>query len=286
MAIKEEKLFTVVLLVAMLTFIGFYRAQAAEPFEAGIRIGAYSNVYQSINDEQEDVYVSPVLSYSAATKPDANGLSWTFNGSADGYIYKKEDDMNSAALTVTPGLRYGFAKTWQLRVQPFAQLKTVKDSDQSAKSYGGSISVDNQWTREFSSGAYVRYLDSHAHERVYSADEYAVGLSADYSFTPEWYGSCWYEYAHGSNYQTATVASQSPGGWIWDRLSYLIKDDNGQQATVVISDTIKTHSFGLRTGYAWTPAILTELGYIHRKSDSDSGDVTSNEVTCGMYFRF
>lgn len=286
MAIKEDKLFTVILLVAMLTFVGFYSAQAAEPFEAGVRIGAYSNVYQSINDEQKDVYVSPVLSYSKATAPDAHGLSWTINGAFDGYLYKKEDDMNSAALTVTPGLRYGFAQTWQLRAQPFIQLKTVKDSDQSAKSYGGSVSVDNQWTNAFSSGAYVRYLDSHAHEHVYSTDECAVGASADYSFTPKWYGSCWYEYAHGSSYQTATVASQGLVSWLRQSFSQIIKDDDGQQATVVIKDTMKTHSIGLRTGYAWSPTILTELGYIHRKSDSDSGDVTSNEVTCGMYFRF
>lgn len=284
MAINEDRLFTIVLLVLMLSFIGFHKAQAAEPWEAGVKLGHYSNVYQSMDDEESDWYVSPLLAYSNATKPE-NGLALTFQGVLDAYAYRDETDQNSVALTLTPGLWYEPQQSWQVRVQPFVQMKIVDDSDQSASAYGGTLSLDHQWSPMFSSGVYLRYLDSHADEHAYSTDEIGVGASLGVNFTKAWFGSCWYEYAQGSGYQTVTNTSSLPGGWnLVDQ--YILHNAGSRTNTVVLNDDQDINSFGLRTGYAWTPTITTELGYVHRDYDSDWGDVTSNEVSCGVYFRF
>ncbi|OPZ60717.1 MAG: hypothetical protein BWY87_00306 [Deltaproteobacteria bacterium ADurb.Bin510] len=288
MAINEDRLFTIVLLVVMLTFIGFHKAQAAEPWEAGMKIGAYSNVYHSVDDEDGDWYVSPLLAYSNATKP-KKGLAWTIQGVLDGYVYRDEHDLNSVALTLTPGLWYAPDRSTQMRVQPFAQIKAVNDSDQSASAYGGSVSLDHQWSKTFGSGVYLRYLDSHAREHVYSAEESALGASLDLNLTSKWYGSCWYEYAHGSNYQSMTVAVPAANAWGWN-LGYAgiypFREYNSQTVTILLTGKQDTQSLGLRSGYAWTPRILTELAYVHRKADSDWGDVSSDEVSCGVYLRF
>ena len=104
-------------------------------WEAGAKAGYDSNLSRSIDDGEGSSFLSAQGGYVKGHSGESR-MDWTMGFFVEGAFYPSIEDIDYASATFSPGLSYIFHPGWTAAVTPFLQGKVVRDSDQSALSFG------------------------------------------------------------------------------------------------------------------------------------------------------
>ena len=248
-------------------------------WEAGAKIGYDSNINRSVDHEQSDQYLAGFISYTKETDP-VKKLEWTLTTTLEGTAYDHSNKLDSALLSLSPGLVLSPAPWWQVTVSPFLKSEIVRDEDQSSLAFGGSIHLEQQLNHGLYTGEYYIYTDSRAHMETYSFTEQALGVFLGKNWTPSFFSEIGYEYAHGTSFRTITpLATTSYGKGYHRRYSTTFGAD-------VVRDTIDCHAIGLNIGFDWSDSLATLLGYTYTSAKGELGTTITHEAFVGMSYRF
>lgn len=261
-------------LLAMLALPAF----AYAGWEAEAKIGYDSNINRSVTQEESDTSLGALLSYTRDPDP-ARAIDWTLRAALEGVAYRQTDDLTSLGVSIAPGVSVSPASWWQVGIVPFLQTTAVRDDDQSAWAFGGSVHLDQQWTQTWYSGEYYTYTDSRARADTYSFSEHAAGVFVGMSPGGAFFSEVGYEYAHGSSFQTVPTATTT----------VISSGRNRRYSTAfgadVLREDVTRHSGALTIGYtlgSHTPY----LGYRYTTSKGDLGTVKTHEAFIGLRHAF
>lgn len=267
---------TIITLLTILIIPGQVRAG----WEAAAKIGYDSNVNRSTVQEESDTYLDLVGAYVRDADP-GRRLDWTLRAAGEGTAYARIDDLDALGFFLSPGATISPAAWWSVSLEPFFQAKTVRDTDQSAWAFGGSVRLDQQWTPFWYSGASYTYTDSHARVDTYSFIEHAVGAFLGKSWENALFCEIGYEYAQGTSFQTfpsVTATSISNGRGYRHGYSSTFEAE-------VVRDDVTRHSAVLTLGYT-TGSFTPHLGYRYSRSTGDVGTTYTHEALAGIRYTF
>ena len=190
-------------------FLTLTTAQADWERDLGLKAGYDSNLDRAISNPQGSGYLSGFLSLNR--EPDGESRwDWSLGTQVEGTTYFNLTDLNSAAVTLAPGLTFFPHKDWLITVSPFGQAKSVVDSEQSALAFGGKISLKQRWGGGVYTGQYYLYRDNRAQVDTYSYSENALGVFLGLKWSAKFFGEVGYEYSQGDSF--LTIGQQGPSG--------------------------------------------------------------------------
>ncbi len=259
--------------------------EAFAGWETGGKAGYISNLSRSVNDGQGDTYLGAYASF-ARTPSGESRIDWTLSVVAEGAVFARLNDLDYAALTVSPGVILFHGSTWAASAAPFVQAKSVTDSNQSALVFGGKINLRQQLRPNLYSGEYYVYTNSQANAAVFSYTENAFGAVVGVNWTGAFFTEIGYEYARGDSYQSVTTSSPAPFG------GGFIGPFGGESAfspafgTTVVRERVTRNSIAVNAGIDWTPSIFSVGTYAFTSRDSDLGLATSHSISAGIGYRF
>lgn len=247
--------------------------------EAGAMLGFDSNVNHAADGGQSDVHLGGYAAYLRA--PDGETRTdWTATATVEGAVSLDVTDLSFVALTVEPGLVY-FPRWWlTVAALPFLQGKVVKDTDQSAVSFGGSIRIREQIRRNLYLGQYYVYTDSRANEEVYSYTENAVGAFVGFFWRNVAFTEIGYEFSRGDTFQSVNASTPLPPGTGKGR------HYSRTFASDVVRDTVDRHAVSFSAGMDWTPSVSVEAAYMYATNDGEVGSFTNHSGYAGISRRF
>jgi len=184
---------------------------AMADWETGARFGYDSNIDRTLTDEISSSYESAYISFTKIGASESR-LNWFFTTAAEGTIYNKTSDLNSADISVIPGIYYIPHRLVSITIAPFFQGKVVKDSDRNAVSLGGKITLREQVHRDIYLSQYFLYRDYDASTSTYSYTEKAAGLTAGATLTSRFNAEIAYEYSTSDTYQIISVGNRNGNG--------------------------------------------------------------------------
>jgi len=276
----REKMFLLYLVAAMA--IGFSNDVRAE-WEIGARAGFDSNINRSVNNEDSDFLATAYAAYSRQPSGETR-VDWTLRAIVEGTAYADYSDLNYAAATISPGVNVTINPQWNLNIAPFAQVKGVSDSDQSAIAYGVRAGLKQTWNKTLYTGQYYTYTDNNANEDVYSYSEHAVGVLVGVIWTPAFFTEVGYEYSHGDSFRTvstSTVATTQTGRWMGQHLSF-----SQSYNADVYSETVDRNAISVNLGYDFTKSLFTLIGYTYTREEGDFDTLTYHAGFIGLGYRF
>ena len=255
-----------------------WRAFAAS-WETGAKVGFDSNVNLSMDQEESEGWVSAYLSFFREPSGESR-VDWTLASSLEGTAYLNLSDLYNAAITISPGLSFVPSHPWSLQVAPFFEAKAVRDSEQSALSFGGKVSLGQRLGRNWYSGQYYLYQDSRAEVDTYSFTEHAVGIYLGASWTSALFTELGYEFSHGDSFLTLTSSEVTVQGK--GRHRHYSQTFSGY----VVRDTVDRHQIGVTVGIDWTRSVFSQAGYTFTLVDGDLGSMDVHETFAGVGWRF
>lgn len=266
---------------------------AVAEWEVGIRAGYVSNVDHSIKDPESDSYISGFISYGRGISGESR-LNWTFDASVEGVGYLRNEDLSYGELTLAPGLVYFLRHNWTVSVSPFIQGRAVKDSDQSAVTFGGKISVRERLNSIFYLSQSYLYRDSTASSSVYSAWEHVLGAVVGANWTNRFFTEIGYEFSHGDlfrslNNSTAMGEGGPSGSGSGSGRGAQHRRRGEFSSTfdaVVFQETVDRHTVGLTSGVDWTRSLFSTVGYTYSIIKGGSGTSHDHAAFVNLGYRF
>jgi hypothetical protein len=262
-------------------------------WETGVRTGYNSNVDHSIRDPQSDSYVSGYLSYAKGISGESR-LNWTFDANLEGVAYLRNEGLSYGELTLSPALVYFLHRDWAVSISPFVQGRAVKDSDQSALTLGGKVTMRERLNPTFYLSQFYMYRNAMASSSVYSTWEHALGAVLGANWTKRFFTELGYEFSRGESFRSldnSTTADKSGppvagngndrGAMRGSRAKFSSTFD-----TIVFREVVDRHAVGITFGLDWTKALYSTAGYTYGTMKGESG--TSHDqagfVTLGYRF--
>lgn len=258
---------------------------AAAGWEAGTKLGFDSNVDRSIQGGKSDAYLLAYAGFAREPSGESRG-DWVFSAVAEGAAFASVTDLDYAAVTLSPGLVYFPRAGWTITVAPVLQAKTVKDSDQSAVTFGGKLELRERLGEKAYLAEHYAYRDSRATSDIFSYTEHAVGALLGVNWTPALSSELGYEYSRGDSFLsvgTSTATSGGTGGFGGGMMRGTFSSAFG---TDVVKERVDRHAVGATIGYQWTRSIFSVAGYTVTVLRGDVGSSTSNAGFVGVGYRF
>jgi len=277
-AIKDKVAISV---LSLMMILGTHIKALAE-WETGAKVGFDTNVDRAIEVGRSDSYLSAYLSFFREPSGESR-TDWTLATTMEGAAFARFHELDYLMLTVAPGVNFIPHRIWTIQVSPFIQLKGVKDSEQSALTFGGKLSMREQITGDLYAGQYYIYRDSRADSDVYSFTEHAVGAFLGMNWTSAFFSEISYEYSYGDSFQalstTSTAILTGPGRRKQRRFSTAFERE-------IIKDKVDRHSFGISAGIDWTKTLFSLASYTYTTMKGDVGTSTSHGGFVGLGYRF
>ncbi|MGE5285247.1 MAG: hypothetical protein ACM3OG_09790 [Actinomycetota bacterium] len=258
---------------------------ATAGWEAGTKLGFDSNVDRSIRGGKSDEYLLAYAGFNREPSGESRG-DWVFSAVAEGAAFASVTDLDYAAVTLSPGLVYFPRAGWTITVAPILQAKTVKDSDQSAVTFGGKFELRESLGEKAWLAEHYAYRDSRASSDIFSYTEHAVGALLGVNWTPALSSEIGYEFSRGDSFLsvgTSTATSGGTGGFGGGMMRGTFSSAFG---TEVVKERVDHHAVGATIGYQWTRSIFSVAGYTLTVLRGDVGSSTSNAGFAGVGYRF
>ena len=255
---------------------------ACAGWEAGAKAGYDTNLSRSIDDGDGSGYFSAYASYWKGHAAETR-LDWTMGFILQGAVYPSLTDLDYGAAMISPGVAYILRPGWTAALTPFLQGKTVKDSEQSAWSFGGRVDFSQKFQNGIYLGEYYVYTDSRANEDIYSYTENSLGLYAGMRWTPRVFTEAGYEFSRGDTFLSERVTATSIGGSGPGRRRGMFSSTFEAN---VFKETVDSHALSINAGIDWTRAWFSTANYTYRtwKGDSDTANDSSGYVGVGYRF--
>ncbi|HEX9850361.1 hypothetical protein [Candidatus Deferrimicrobium sp.] len=258
---------------------------AVAGWEAGTKLGFDSNVGRSIRGGKSDGYLLAYAGFSRGPSGESRG-DWVFSAVAEGAAFASVTDLDSAAITISPGLVYFPRAGWTITVAPILQAKTVKDTDQSAVAFGGKLELRERLGEKAWLAEHYAYRDSRATSDIFSYKEHAVGALLGVNWTPAVSSEFGYEFSRGDSFLsvgTSTATSGGTGGSGGGMMAGMFSSAFGSD---VVKERVDRHAIGATIGYEWTRSIFSVAGYTLTVLRGDVGSSISNAGFAGVGYRF
>jgi hypothetical protein len=304
-------------LVIILFIVGcsYATARADWERETGVKAGYDSNLDRAISNPQGSGYLSGFLSLNREAGGESR-FDWSLGTQVEGTAYFNLAELNSAAVTLAPGLTYFLHKDWLISVSLFGQAKSVVDSEQSALAFGGKINLKQRWKDGIYSGQYYLYRDSRAQVDTYSYIENALGVFLGWKWSAKLFSEIGYEFSRGDSFLTvdhqAPSGSQGgPGdgsgggsGRDGDQGTNRGGDQGSNRGgnpganqekgprfssafnASVVRELVNRHTMGVTLGYDWNKMLYSLAGYVYTLLQGDSGDASNHGVFITLGYRF
>ena len=247
--------------------------------EVGETLGFDTNVNRAVDGGQSDVRLG---GYAAFLRPPdgESRYDWAATAMMEGAVSLDVSDLSFVALTLEPG--FVFFPRWWLTVaaSPFVQGKTVKDTDQSAVSFGGKIRFREQIRTNLYLGQYYVYTDSRANADVFSYTEHAVGIFFGGLWRKGAFTEIGYEFSHGDSFQSVSTTTPLPPGMGKGRRY------SSAFGGELVRDTVDRHAVSVSAGIDLTPSLTFQAGYTYATNDGDLGSFTTHSGYGGSAYRF
>jgi len=258
---------------------------AAAGWEAGTKIGFDSNVGRSVRTGKSDGYLLAYAGFSREPTGESRG-DWVFSASAEGAAFASVTDLDYAAITLSPGWVYFPRAGWMITIGPIFQAKTVKDSDQSAATFGGKVELRERMGEKAYLAEHYAYRDSRASSDLYSYRENAVGALLGVNWTPALSTGIGYEFSRGDSFLsigTSAAASGGTGGGGGGMMTGTFSPAFGSN---VVKERVDRHEIGATAGYEWSRSIFSVAGYTVTVLRGNTGSSNSNAGYVGVGYRF
>lgn len=271
-----------VLLPLVCFFILAGAALANGGWESSLRLGYDSNIDRSLTDEISDSYVSANLSLSREPTGESR-LDWFITTSVGGTLYSKESDLNYGELTVAPGVLYVPHRLVSVTLSPSVQVKGAHDSDRNVVSFGGTITVREQVTKDFYLSQYYLYENNSASADTYSFEQNAVGFTAGITWTTRFFTELMYEYSGSDAYRIVPVES-STGHGKGDRGG---RGKRGHKRTNFSStEPVERHAIGVNLNLTVTKSFFLYGNYSYMAIKGESGSSLAHSGHIGLGYTF
>lgn len=267
----------------ILLIISPFPALAGWEWEGGGKVGYDSNLDRAMDNAIGSPIATAFLSLNRNPGL-GSGLNWSLFSSLEGNLYFNLTDLNSAQLTVAPGLNYSPDKIWNVNLSPFIQAKGVSDSDQSAVAWGVKVTLKEQINDRLYSGQYYRYKNSTANAETYSFVENALGIFLGYNWTKMIFSEIGYEFSKGDTFLTSGEGQTfSEGGGKGKG-----KNRRYSQAfdSVVVRTDATRQVIGLTLGIDWSKNFYSLVEYAFTTIRTDLGDANSQAAFFQIGYRF
>ena len=258
---------------------------AVAGWEAGTKLGFDSNVDRSIHGGKSDAYLLAYAGYGREPGGDSRA-DWVLSASVEGAAFASVTDLDSAAITLSPGLVYFPRAGWTITVGPILQAKTVKDSDQSAVSFGGKFELRERLGEKVYLAEHYVYRDSRATSDIFSYTEHAVGALLGVNWTPVLSSEIGYEFSRGDSYLSLGTSTATSGGTGGNGGGMMQGTFSSAFGTVLVKERVDRHTVGATIGYQWTRSIFSVAGYTVTVLRGDVGSSVSNAGFAGVGYRF
>ena len=260
-------------------------AVAGAGWEAGTKAGFDTNLSRSVRDGKGDGYLSAYAGYSREPSGETR-LDWIFAAVAEGTIYARLDDLDSAAITVSPGLLHVPWPGWSVTLAPFLQAKSFRDTAQSAVAFGGKAQVKQRVGEKSYLAESYAYTDSRASNDTFSFTEHALGALVGVNWTPRLATEAGYEFSRGDSFRSVGTVSPSTGGMggfggFMDQGMF-----SSAFGTEVVKERVNRHAIGLTATYEWSRSIAGVAGYNFSVARGDLGSSNSHSGFVGLGYRF
>ena len=267
---------------SIIVFLGLVLAQGSRAYaswEVGARGGFDSNVSLSVNDGKEDAYLTGYVSFFREPSGESR-LGWHLASTLEGSAYLELNDLNGASASVAPGLTFVPFPGWSLEAGPFLQGKIVKDSEQSALTFGGKVNLWQQLGGRFYTGEHYIYQDSRADTETFSFTEHTVGVLLGVNWTRRFYTEASYDFSYGDSFVTlSTSTTVVEGRGRHRRASQVFGGE-------VVREKVARHALGASLGIDWTEALFSRAGYTYTLMDGDLGSADVHSTYAEMGYRF
>lgn len=276
---RNSKPWRAVLAVAI---IAWSASDAVAGWEAGAKAGFDTNLSRSINDGEGSGFLSAYGSYWKGHAGETR-LDWTLAASVQGASYFSLPDLDFAEATLAPGATYILRPGWTAAVTPFFSGKAVRDSQQSAWTFGGRLDLSQKFQNGAYLGEYYVYTDSRANEDVYSYRENAAGAYVGMRWTPRVFTEAGYEFSRGDSFFSVRTTAVPPtgGGPGRGMRGYSPAFD-----AEVFKETVNAHAFSATAGVDWTRSWFSTVAYTYKTWDGEGETVNSSSGFAGIGYRF
>lgn len=258
---------------------------AVAGWEAGTKLGFDSNVGRSIQGGKSDVYLLVYAGFNREPSGESRG-DWVFSAVAEGAAFASVTDLDYAAVTLSPGFVYFPRAGWTITVAPILQAKTVKDSDQSAVTFGGKFELRERLGEKAYLAEHYAYRDSRATSDIFSYTEHAVGALLGVNWTPALSSEIGYEFSRGDSYLSLGTSTTTSGGTGGNGGGMMQGTFSSAFGSDVVKERVDRHAIGATIGYQWTRSIFSVAGYTVTVLRGDVGTSVSNAGFAGVGYRF
>lgn len=248
-------------------------------WEAGGKIGFDTNVNRAADGGEGDGFLAGYAGYLRQPSGEKR-YGFTLSASLEGAAFFDFTDLSYAAVTVAPGIVY-VPRWWlTLSAAPFVRAKSVRDSDQSAVSFGGRIAFRERIRRNLFLGQHYLFTVNEANADAFSFTEHALGISLGGNLSKTVYGEAGYEFARGETFRTVAPAAPFPTGFGTHRMF------SGAFDADVVREDVDRHTFSLSTEVVLSSSAFVQAGYAFSSYDGELSSFTSHSGYAGAGVRF
>ncbi|MEW6066964.1 MAG: hypothetical protein AB1610_01510 [Nitrospirota bacterium] len=275
-----QKVLKIIFISCLLSvFILYNNAPVNASWETGVKTGFVTNIDRAVDSGTDDSYLSTYLSFFREPSGESR-LNLALTTTLEGVIYRKLSDLSYVDISFAPAVLYFPHRKWSIILSPFLHAKGVSDSDQSALSFGGRLSLEEQILKNFYLGQYYIYEDSAANEEIYSFKDHAVGIYTGLNLTRSFFIEIGYEYSYGDSFRSISTTETTISG----------KGKHSTYSTsyesFLVQDTVTCNTIGINAGVDWTKSLSLFAGYAYTRGEGDMGSFTSYSGFIGISYRF
>jgi hypothetical protein len=270
-------------------------APAESVSELLTRVEFDSNVNRGITERKSDGAVSVLLSTERQPSGESR-VEWVYDAAVQAAGYFTYTDLNYLELSSSVGLLYRPHALVTVTVRPFASVRGVSDSAQSAVTIGAQASVSEQVSAALTLTQYYVYRQAFAREDTYSYGMQSGGLVIAVSPVRNVLAEASYEISYGDSF-----VSPGPGGPP-EHSGRPDKDSGGGNAggpeqgqkvrfsrafdQFVIKEKITLHTLGFRAQINLAPAWFCAFRYSYGAWTGESGNSSVHLGSLAIIWRF
>lgn len=204
-------------------------------------------------------------------------LALTLDLSAGATAFSRLNELNQILVEARPGIDYVLAPRVDLALSLSAEGRLVRDDDQSAWGWGGSLRLRERLTDTLDISEYLSYRDLQARDAVYSGTTTAAGLALHAYLGERWTLGAGCEYARGDYLGSST--QDSGGAGKGQHLS-------AGTAQVVVREEENRLSGFVGIDHAWSKLLSSGLEYVVTRVTGGNGVEVLQAVTASTTLHF